>query len=127
MDSHTAGPQHLYDQVRQQLRVQTDRPAAVRGAIYACRKGERCSPSASSPVSATSSPGSGDEQRADPARRPAARARYIPEILERMSRGEEKAERLATHVMPLDDGPKGYRMCKSKEVGCVRAVFRPGA
>ena len=36
------------------------------------------------------------------------------------------AEHLATHVMPLDDGPKGYRMFKDKEDGCVRAVFRPG-
>jgi len=30
-------------------------------------------------------------------------------------------------VMSLDDGPKGYRMFKNKEDGCVRAVFRPGA
>ncbi len=29
-------------------------------------------------------------------------------------------------VMPLEDGPKGYRMFKEKEDGCVRAVFRPG-
>lgn len=32
---------------------------------------------------------------------------------------------LATHVMPLDQGPEGYRMFKEKEDGCVRAVFRP--
>ncbi|MBW0108602.1 hypothetical protein I4I84_07675 [Pseudonocardia sp. KRD-182] len=31
-----------------------------------------------------------------------------------------------THVMPLEDGPQGYRMFKEKEDGCVRAVFRPG-
>lgn len=29
-------------------------------------------------------------------------------------------------VMSIDDGPKGYRMFKEKEDGCVRAVFRPG-
>ena len=33
---------------------------------------------------------------------------------------------LVTHVMSLDDGPKGYRMFKDKEDGCVRAVCRPG-
>jgi threonine dehydrogenase-like Zn-dependent dehydrogenase len=53
--------------------------------------------------------------------------RYIPEILERMSRDEVRTEHLATHVMSLEDGPKGYRMFKEKEDGCVRAVFRPGA
>ncbi|MEV8312203.1 hypothetical protein AB0P36_34110 [Streptomyces flavidovirens] len=29
---------HAYDQVKQQLRLQTDRPTAVRQAIHACRK-----------------------------------------------------------------------------------------
>src|SRR4051794_7919302 len=32
-------PQYPVDQVKQQLRLQTDRPTAVREAIYACRKG----------------------------------------------------------------------------------------
>ena len=52
--------------------------------------------------------------------------RYIPDILQLMARDEVKTEHLATHVMSLDDGPKGYEMFKNKEDGCVRAVFRPG-
>ncbi|MCW2675178.1 MAG: fdh [Modestobacter sp.] len=51
--------------------------------------------------------------------------RYIPEILERMSRGEVVTEHLATHVLPFEDGPKGYAMFENKQDGCVRAVFRP--
>src|SRR3712207_7205492 len=47
--------------------------------------------------------------------------RYIPDILDLMSRDEVRTEHLATHVMPLDDGPTGYRMFKEKEDGCVRA------
>ncbi|MCW2675177.1 MAG: fdh [Modestobacter sp.] len=39
MEAHSPGPQYLYDQVKQQLRLQTDRPTAVREAIHACRKG----------------------------------------------------------------------------------------
>ena len=39
MEAHTPGAQYLYDQVKQQMRLQTDRPTAVREAIYACRKG----------------------------------------------------------------------------------------
>ena len=46
-------------------------------------------------------------------------------ILDRMAAGEITTEHLATHVMPLDDGPRGYRMFKDKTDGCVRAVFRP--
>jgi threonine dehydrogenase-like Zn-dependent dehydrogenase len=40
---------------------------------------------------------------------------------------EVRTEHLATHVMSVDDGPKGYQSFKDKEDGCVRAVFRPTA
>ncbi len=39
MEAHSSGAQQLYDQTKQQLRLQTDRSAAVRQAIQACRKG----------------------------------------------------------------------------------------
>ena len=52
---------------------------------------------------------------------------YIPMLLERMARGELKTAHLATHPMPLDDGPRGYDLFKNKNDGCVRAVFRPSA
>jgi threonine dehydrogenase-like Zn-dependent dehydrogenase len=52
--------------------------------------------------------------------------RYIPMLLDRMATGEIKTDHLATHVMPLDQGPKGYDLFKHKKDGCVRAVFRPG-
>jgi threonine dehydrogenase-like Zn-dependent dehydrogenase len=38
-EAHSDGPMHTYDQVKQQLRLRTDRPTAVRQAIHACRKG----------------------------------------------------------------------------------------
>ena len=40
--------------------------------------------------------------------------------------GHIPAMRAGDVVMSLDDGPKGYRMFKDRENGCVRAVFRPG-
>ena len=46
-------------------------------------------------------------------------------LLERMARGELVAEHLATHIMPLEEGPSGYEMFKEKSDGCVRAVFQP--
>jgi threonine dehydrogenase-like Zn-dependent dehydrogenase len=128
MEAHTPGPQYLYDQVKQQMRLQTDRPAAVREAIYACRKGGTVFTLGvfaglvdKFPLGAVMNKAltlRGAQQHGH---------RYIPEILDRMSRDEVRTEHLATHVMPLDDGPQGYRMFKNKEDGCVRAVFRPGA
>jgi threonine dehydrogenase-like Zn-dependent dehydrogenase len=51
--------------------------------------------------------------------------RYIPMLLDLMARDQLVTEYLATHEMPLDRGPDGYRMFKDKEDGCVRAVFTP--
>ena len=53
--------------------------------------------------------------------------RYIPMLLERIARGELATAHLATHLMPLDDGPRGYDLFKNKKDGCVRAVFQPSA
>ncbi|MDR7320396.1 threonine dehydrogenase-like Zn-dependent dehydrogenase [Catenuloplanes niger] len=126
MEAHTPGPQQAYDKVKQQLRLQTDRPAAVRDAIYQARKGGSVFVLGvyagfvdKFPLGAMMNKGltvRGAQMHGQ---------RYIPMLLERMARGELVTEHLATHVMPLDRGPEGYRMFKDKEDGCVRAVFEP--
>jgi threonine dehydrogenase-like Zn-dependent dehydrogenase len=126
MEAHTPGPQHVYDQVKQQLRMQTDRPSAVREAIFHCRKGGSvfvlgvfAGVVDKFPLGAMMNKGltvRGSQMHGQ---------RYIPMLLERMARDELVTEHLATHVMPLDQGPQGYRMFKEKLDGCVRAVFVP--
>ncbi|MEU4244084.1 zinc-dependent alcohol dehydrogenase [Actinoplanes sp. NPDC026619] len=126
MEAHTPGAQFLYDQVKQQLRLQTDRPAAVRDAIHACRKGGSVFVLGvyagfvdKFPLGALMNKGltvRGAQMHGQ---------RYIPMLLDRMARGELVTEHLATHTMPLADAPAGYRMFKDKEDDCVRAVFLP--
>jgi threonine dehydrogenase-like Zn-dependent dehydrogenase len=126
MEAHTPGPQFAYDQLKQQLRLQTDRPAAVRDAIHACRKGGSVFVLGvyagfvdKFPLGALMNKGltvRGAQMHGQ---------RYIPMLLERMERGEIVTEYLATHVMPLDDAPEGYRLFKDKEDDCVRSVFLP--
>jgi threonine dehydrogenase-like Zn-dependent dehydrogenase len=126
MEAHSTGPDYLYDQVKQQLRLQTDRPTALREAIYACRKGGSLfvlgvfgAVVDKFPLGAVMNKGitmRGAQQHGH---------RYIPMILDRIAAGEIRTEHLATHVMSLDDGPRGYQMFKNKEDGCVRAVFQP--
>ncbi|GIJ45463.1 glutathione-dependent formaldehyde dehydrogenase [Virgisporangium aliadipatigenens] len=126
MEAHTPGPQHAYDMVKQQLRLETDRPAAVREAIYHCRKGGSVFVLGvfagfvdKFPLGAVLNKGltvRGAQMHGQ---------RYIPMLLERMSRGELVTEHLATHTMSLDEGAAGYRIFKEKKDGCVRAVFTP--
>jgi threonine dehydrogenase-like Zn-dependent dehydrogenase len=126
MEAHSPGPQFAYDQIKHQLRLQTDRPTAVREAIYACRKGGTVFVLGvfggvvdKFPLGALMNKGltvRGAQMHGP---------RYIPMLLDRMERGELVTEHLATHVLPLDQGPRGYQLFKDKEDDCVRAVFTP--
>jgi threonine dehydrogenase-like Zn-dependent dehydrogenase len=126
LEAEDTGARFLYDQVRQQLRIEADRPVAVREAIHACRKGGNVFVLGmftgfvdKFPLGAVINKGltiRGAQQHGQ---------RYIPMLLERMERGELKTEHLATHRLPLDRAPEGYAMFQKKEDGCVRAVFEP--
>jgi len=126
MEAHRDRPDFGYDMVKQQLRLQTDRPTAVREAVTAARKGGNVFVLGvfggvvdKFPLGALMNKGltmRGAQMHGQ---------RYTPMLLERMAAGELTTEHLATHVMPLDEAPRGYEMFKEKEDGCVRAVFRP--
>jgi threonine dehydrogenase-like Zn-dependent dehydrogenase len=128
MEADSTGLHYAYDQVKQQLRLETDRAVAVREAVHACRKGGGVFVLGvygglvdKFPLGAVMNKGltlRGAQMHGQ---------RYIPEILGLMAAGEVKTAPHATHVMPLEQGPEGYRMFKDKQDGCVRAVFRPGA
>jgi threonine dehydrogenase-like Zn-dependent dehydrogenase len=127
MEAHSADPSYGYDQIKQQLRLQSDRPTAVRQAIYNCRKGGTVFVLGvfggfvdKFPLGAVMNKGltvRGAQQHGH---------RYIPMLLERMDHGELVTEHLATHTMPLSEGPRGYKMFKDKEDNNIRSVFLPG-
>jgi threonine dehydrogenase-like Zn-dependent dehydrogenase len=127
MEAHSPDPSYGYDQIKQQLRLQTDRPTAVRQAIYNCRKGGTVFVLGvfggfvdKFPLGAVMNKGltlRSAQQHGH---------RYIPMLLERMERDELVTEHLATHTMPLSEGPEGYKLFKQKEDNCIRSVFLPG-
>jgi threonine dehydrogenase-like Zn-dependent dehydrogenase len=128
MEADSSGPHHLYDQVKQQLRLETDRAVAVREAVHACRKGGGVFVLGVFGGLVDKFP-LGAVMNKNLTLRSAQMhgQRYIPEILRLMAEGKVQTAHLATHVMPLEQSPEGYRMFKEKEDGCVRAVFQPGS
>jgi len=126
MEAHRDRIDGAYDFVKQQLRLQTGRPTAVREAVEACRKGGSVFVLGvfggvvdTFPLGALMNKGlrfAGAQQHGQ---------RYIPMLLERMQRGEIRSEYLATQVLPLDQGSHGYDIFKHKKEGCVRPVFKP--
>jgi threonine dehydrogenase-like Zn-dependent dehydrogenase len=125
-EAHSPGPQYVYDQVKSKLKLETDRPIAVRGAIQACRKGGSVFVLGvftgwvdKFPLGALMNKGltvRGAQQHGQ---------RYIPMLLDRIASGELRTDHLATHVLPLEDGQRGYDLFKEKDDGCLRSVFRP--
>ncbi len=126
MEAHSDSPVHLYDQVKQQLRLQTDRPTAVRQAIHACRTAGTvfilevfAGAVDKFPLGAVINKGltvRGAQQRGQ---------RHIPMLLGRLAKGELSASHLATRTVALDRAPDAYDRFKHKTDGCVRAVIRP--
>ena len=126
MQPHNSGPQLLYDRARKQIRFSAERQSPVEQAVHACRKGgnvfvlglftrpvERFPLDAVMHKSLTLRSAQQHGQR------------YVPMLLERMARDEIRAERLATHRMPLTEAAKGYELFRDRADQCVRAVFTP--
>jgi len=124
---HSAGPvRRRWLLLHRRLAGDVVRPTALREAIYACRKGGSLFALGvfgalvdKFPFGAIMNKGMtvrGAQQHGH---------RYIPRILQHIADGELSTEHLATHVLPLDQGPQGYQMFKNKQDGCVRAVFQP--
>jgi threonine dehydrogenase-like Zn-dependent dehydrogenase len=125
MEAHSPGPQGVYDQVKQQVRL-ANRPAGRRpGGDPGLPQGrQRVRVGRLRRHGGQVSARRGDEQGAHPARCQQHGQRFVPRILKHMARGELIPDHLATHMMPLTDAPRGYRMFKEED-GCVRAVFLP--
>jgi threonine dehydrogenase-like Zn-dependent dehydrogenase len=126
MEADATGLEHYYDRAKQALRLQSDRPAVLRQAILACRKGGTVSI-----VGAYG--GLVDKFPVGPAMNKGLTLRmgqqhgqkYIPRLLEYVRTGEVDPSYLITHHVPLDEGPAGYRLFRDKADGCVRVVLTP--
>ncbi len=125
MEAHGTGLGHAYDLVKQQLFAHTDRATALREAAVACRKG--------GVLSVLGVYGVVDKFPMGVIMNKGLTLRtaqqhgqaYLPRLLEHAQEGELDPTFLATHRMSLEDAPRGYEMFKTKQDGCLRAVFTP--
>jgi threonine dehydrogenase-like Zn-dependent dehydrogenase len=126
MESHTDSPLYAYDRGKQMLRMETDRPFALRQAILACRSGgivsvigvyggfiDKFPMGAVMNRSLTIKSGQAHVQH------------YMRPLLERIQRGEIDPSFVVTHRLPLEDAPRAYRMFRDKEDECLKVVLKP--
>ncbi len=126
MEADALGLVDVYDRVKQQLRLQTDRPHVLRQAIHACRKGGTVAVMGVYMGLVDKFPMGALMNKALTIRTGQQHGqRYIPKLFEHIRRGEIDPSYLLTHRLSLEEGPRGYQMFKDKTDGCMRAVFAP--
>jgi threonine dehydrogenase-like Zn-dependent dehydrogenase len=126
LEAHAPGVLGAYDKAKQAVRLETDRPIALRQAIMACRNGGTVSVIGvyggfidKFPIgsvmnrSLTIKTGQCHVQR------------YMRPLLERIENGDIDPSFVVTHHMELGQAPEGYETFKHKEDECVKVVLKP--
>lgn len=127
MEAHGTGMLHQYDRVKQALRMASDRGAALREAIMACRKGGTLSILGVYGVMDKFPIGVIMNKGLTVRTAQQFGQKYMGRMMEHLQKGEFDLSYLATHRFSLEDSPQGYMQFKEKSDGCVRAVFVPEA
>lgn len=126
MEAHSHGPAAWVDRVKHAVGLELDRPAALREALMACRKGGTVSvPGVYAglmdrfPFGAVFNKGltiKGGQTHTH---------RYTQRLLERIVEREIDPSCVITHRMTLEEAPRGYELFQQKREGCVKVVIRP--
>jgi threonine dehydrogenase-like Zn-dependent dehydrogenase len=126
MEAHTPGLLGAYDKAKQAVRLETDRPIAIREAIMACRNGGTVSIIGVYGGLIDKFPIGSLMNRSLTIRTGQCHVqRYLQPLLNRIQNGEIDPAFVITHRMPLDQAPQAYAMFKEKQDNCIKVVLKP--
>lgn len=126
VEAHGTGLPALYDNVKVALKMETDRPTALRQAIQGCRPGgtvsipgvyggfvDKINMGAAFGKGLTFRMGQTHTQR------------YMEPLLKRIEEGQIDPSFVITHRVKLDDAPNAYKIFRNKEDHCIKVVMNP--
>ncbi|MEH2160921.1 MAG: zinc-dependent alcohol dehydrogenase [Nostoc sp.] len=126
MEAHGTDFMALYDQVKQAVRLETDRPTALRQVIVSCRKGGHVSiPGVyggfidKMPMGAAMNKGLTLKMGQTHVHK------YLRPLLEHVQNGDIDPTFVITHTLPLEQAPHGYEIFKDKKDNCIKVVLKP--
>lgn len=126
MEAHSAGVTGLYDRVKQTMRLETDRPHALREAIQACRKGGTISiPGVYAWLIDKMPMGTAFAKGLTMRMGQTHVHRYLKPLLERVENGDIDPTFVITHRLPLDEAPQAYKTFLEKKDNCIKVVLKP--
>jgi threonine dehydrogenase-like Zn-dependent dehydrogenase len=127
LEAHGTGLAGTYDKTKHLTRMETDRPTALRQAVQACRKGGTISiPGVYSGFIDKFNIGAAFAKGLTFKMGQTHVQKYMPELLDRIEKGEIDPTFLITHRLPLEEAPRGYELFRNKEENCVKVVLKPG-
>jgi threonine dehydrogenase-like Zn-dependent dehydrogenase len=127
MEAHMHGALGGYDKIKQLLMLETDRANALRQAIMACRAGGTLSIPGVYGGLLDKMPFGAIVNKAITIKTGQTHVqRYLPDLLERINRGELDPSFVITHRVPLERAPEAYDMFKKKQDECIKVVLKPG-
>jgi len=126
LEAHGATIDDWYDRAKTSTMMATDRLSALRQAIHCCRKGGTVSiPGVyggfldKMPMGAAFGKGLTLKMGQTHVHR------YLPRLMDYITRGEVNPTFVITHRARLDDAPQMYRTFRDKKDGCIKVVLKP--
>jgi threonine dehydrogenase-like Zn-dependent dehydrogenase len=124
MEAHGHGPVYAYDRAKQAVKMETDRPIALREAIMACRNGGTVSVMGVYGGFIDKFPMGSVMNRSLTIRAGQCHVqRYLQPLLDRILKGEIDPSFVITHRMKLDDAAEGYDTFLKKQDECMKVVM----
>jgi threonine dehydrogenase-like Zn-dependent dehydrogenase len=129
MEAHgSTAVESIYDKIKTNLFMETERPHVIRQAIECCRKGGTVSIAGvyggladKIPIGALMNKGLTIKTGQTHVHR------YIPELLDHIRSGRIDPSFVVTHRLPLSQAPHGYKIFREKQDGCIKIVLDPAA
>jgi threonine dehydrogenase-like Zn-dependent dehydrogenase len=126
MEAHKPGLLFAYDRVKQAMKLENDRPLALREAIMACANGRTVSVIGVYSGFIDKFPIGSLMNRSITIKSGQCHVqRYLKPLLKRIENGEIDPSFVITHRMSLDDAAKGYDIFLNKEDNCEKVVLKP--
>lgn len=126
LEAHGTGMEGLYDNVKQTLKLVTDRASALREAIQCCRKGGTVSlPGVYAGVVDKFPIGVAFAKGLTLKMGQTQVHRYMQPLLARIEARQIDPRFLITHRLPLEEARHGYEVFVEKKERCVKVVMHP--
>jgi threonine dehydrogenase-like Zn-dependent dehydrogenase len=125
MEGHSPGPMFLYDKVKTNLFMETDRPVALRQAILECRSGGTVSVAGVYGGFIDKFPMGAIVNRSLTIKSGQCHVqRYMKPLLKRIEAGEIDPSFIITHRLNLSDAATGFDMFFKKDDECLKVVLK---